>query len=85
MPEISRFLGIVVYMLINDHAPPHFHAKYGAHDLSVEIKTRITKGSFPPRALRALLRWTKMHEDELMQNWHLLREAKLPNKIEPLE
>jgi hypothetical protein len=27
MPEISRFLGIIVYMLYNDHSPPHFHAK----------------------------------------------------------
>lgn len=29
MPEISRFLGIVVYMYYKDHAPPHFHAEYG--------------------------------------------------------
>lgn len=25
MPEISRFLGIVVRMHYRDHAPPHFH------------------------------------------------------------
>jgi hypothetical protein len=24
MPEISRFLGIVVTMYFNDHDPPHF-------------------------------------------------------------
>jgi len=29
MPEVSRFLGIVVYLNINEHNPPHFHAKYG--------------------------------------------------------
>jgi hypothetical protein len=28
MPEICRFLGIVVYMLYDDHLPPHFHAEY---------------------------------------------------------
>ena len=28
MPEISRFLGIVVYLLYDDHRPPHFHARY---------------------------------------------------------
>jgi len=28
MPEISRFLGIVIYMYFNDHNPPHFHAVY---------------------------------------------------------
>lgn len=26
MPEICRFLGIVISMLYDDHAPPHFHA-----------------------------------------------------------
>jgi hypothetical protein len=26
MPEISRFLGIVIAMYYNDHEPPHFHA-----------------------------------------------------------
>jgi len=26
MPEISRFLGIVVGMFFNEHGVPHFHA-----------------------------------------------------------
>lgn len=25
MPEISRFLGISIYMYYHEHAPPHFH------------------------------------------------------------
>ncbi|HEX7029874.1 MAG TPA: DUF4160 domain-containing protein, partial [Gammaproteobacteria bacterium] len=29
MPEISRFFGMVIAMFYNDHAPPHFHVKYG--------------------------------------------------------
>jgi hypothetical protein len=29
MPEISRFLGIVIAIYFKEHAPPHFHAKYG--------------------------------------------------------
>lgn len=28
MPEISRFLGIVIAMYYHEHPPPHFHAKY---------------------------------------------------------
>ena len=28
MPEISRFLGIIIYMYFNEHSPPHFHARY---------------------------------------------------------
>ncbi|WP_375502311.1 DUF4160 domain-containing protein [uncultured Nostoc sp.] len=26
MPEICRFLGIIITMYYNDHPPPHFHA-----------------------------------------------------------
>jgi hypothetical protein len=29
MPEISRFLGIVISIYYNEHNPPHFHAEYG--------------------------------------------------------
>jgi len=30
MHEICRFLGIVIYMLYDDHRPPHFHADGGS-------------------------------------------------------
>jgi Domain of unknown function (DUF4160) len=28
LPEISRFLGVAIFMYYNDHAPPHVHARY---------------------------------------------------------
>jgi hypothetical protein len=28
MPEISRFLGIIIKMFLKEHNPPHFHAFY---------------------------------------------------------
>ncbi len=37
MPEISRFLGVVVRMHYRDHAPPHFHAEYGDHEITIDI------------------------------------------------
>lgn len=42
MPEISRFLGIIIYMLYNEHNPPHFHAEYNEYKISVS-KTRGIK------------------------------------------
>ncbi len=48
MPEISRFLGFVIEMYYNDHAPAHFHAKYGDNDIRVAIESgEILSGSFP--------------------------------------
>jgi len=38
MPEISRFLGIVIGMFYSEHGTPHFHAAYGGYEISVEIE-----------------------------------------------
>lgn len=54
MPEICRFLGIVIYMLYDDHRPPHFHAEYGEYHITVNILTGVVEGKFPKRALRAV-------------------------------
>ena len=55
MPEISRFLRIVIGMFFNEHGPPHFHAVYGDHKITVEIESGTVRGTFPPRALRLVL------------------------------
>jgi hypothetical protein len=85
MPEISRFLGIVIRMFYRDHAPPHFHAEYGEHEITVEIETGEVNGHFPRRALGAVLEWTELHRNELMADWQLAREEQALNRIEPLE
>jgi hypothetical protein len=60
MPEISRFLGIIVAMFYNDHVPPHFHARYGEHKVEIAIESiAILAGSLPPRALGLLMEWAK--------------------------
>ena len=86
MPEISRFLGIIIAMYYNDHAPPHFHAKYGEAEIRVEIETSlIMSGKFPRRAQKLVLEWTELHREELLDVWHLAEERKPLRKIEPLE
>jgi len=85
MPEISRFLGIVISMYYDEHNPPHFHAKYGDFKISVEIESGIVIGKFPKRALRAVLDWYDLHKEELLQDWQLAVNDQPLNKIEPLE
>jgi len=86
MPEISRFYGIVIYILYNEHNPPHFHANYGKHKASFSIKDlRLMDGSLPPRAISHVLEWAFLHRDELLKDWNLA-QAKAPlNKIKGLE
>lgn len=85
MPEISRFLGIVVAMFYSDHAPPHFHARYGEHEVTVRIDDGVVDGRFPPRAQALLLEWYALHREDLRDNWDRARARKPLQKIEPLE
>lgn len=85
MPEISRFLGIVIYMYWSEHNPPHFHASYGDYEITVSINGGVVKGEFPKRALRAVLEWLDRHQGELLENWQLALSDKQLKPIEPLE
>lgn len=85
MPEISRFLGIVIAMFYKDHAPPHFHAMYGDYEITVEIESGVINGRFPKRALRHVIEWHELHKYELSENWQFVEEKKPLKKIAPLE
>ena len=85
MPELSRFLGIIIAMYYRDHAPPHFHAIYGDYDITVAIETGVVEGNFPKRALRHVLEWYDLHVDELRLNWSLARRGEPFQPIAPLE
>lgn len=37
MPRLSAFYGIVIYIYLDDHSPPHYHAVYGEHEAWIVI------------------------------------------------
>jgi hypothetical protein len=85
VPELSRFLGIVISMYHREHGAPHFHARYGGHRISIEVQSGTVHGSFPPRALRLVHEWAEMHRADLLSNWELARRQKPLVAIPPLE
>jgi hypothetical protein len=49
LPELSRFFGIIIAMYYNDHAPPHFHARYGDDEASIRIDNgEVMEGASAP-------------------------------------
>jgi hypothetical protein len=86
LPEISRFLGIIIAMYYNDHIPSHFHAKYGDYQAVIAIDTgEIIEGRLPPRVLGLVQEWREYHRGELNEDWLLARERKELKQIKPLE
>ncbi|MBI4909552.1 MAG: DUF4160 domain-containing protein [Acidobacteria bacterium] len=85
MPTISAFYGILIRMFFRDHAPPHFHVRYGEFEATVEIATlEIMEGSLPRRALNLVQEWAAQHKEELVEAWQFCSENKHPAKIDPL-
>ncbi|MBK8796357.1 DUF4160 domain-containing protein [Caldilinea sp.] len=72
-------------MYWDDHSPPHFHAKYGNYEITVNILSGVIGGKFPRRALTHVLEWYALHKDELLDNWDACRRKENPRPIEPLE
>ena len=85
MPELCRFFGIVIYMYYKDHAPPHFHAEYGEHEITVEIESGAVTGQFPRRALSLVMEWRSLHQTELLADWALAQSKEPVKAIDPLE
>jgi len=85
MPVISRFFGVVIFMNWRDHAPPHFHAKYGDEEVVVGIETGEVTGTMSRRAVAMVQEWREAHRAELLANWALAEQRRPLNHISPLE
>ena len=81
MPEISRFLGIIISMYFDEHGPPHFHVRYNEYRASMSINDfNIIAGYLPAKVRGLVAEWAELHHDELIYMW----QTKDFHKIKPL-
>ena len=86
MPEIARFFGIIITMNYNDHAPPHFHVRYGEQKALIDIQSlTLLQGRLSPRVFGLVMEWASEHQAELMINWDRTRQQAELARIRPLE
>ncbi|MDR0527820.1 MAG: DUF4160 domain-containing protein [Spirochaetaceae bacterium] len=85
MPELSRFLGMVISIYFDDHNPPHFHVLYNEHEALIAINDlTVLNGELPSRVLGLAMEWANLHKTELMENWNMVRKDGNFFKIAPL-
>lgn len=87
MPELSRFLGIVIrmYFAEKEHNLAHFHAAYNEYEASFSIDPlEQIEGKLPPRIYGMVMEWALIHQKELMENWNRLKNEQATKKIKPL-
>ena len=85
MPRLSAFYGIAIFMYWDDHEPPHYHAIYAQHEALILLADRsLLRGSLPPRALRLVRTWHRLHQEELESAWKQTKAGQPPATIDPL-
>jgi len=67
MPEICRFLGIVISMYFNEHNPPHFHIRYNEYRAVINIRTLNIMDDHLTARVRGLVEeWAELNQQELI-------------------
>jgi hypothetical protein len=87
MPELSRFGGIVIYMLFMDtqqHNKPHVHVYYGEYEATIGIDGELLAGSLPRKQLKIVVGWLAFHEEEVYKAWNLAVKGEHFEKIAPM-
>ncbi len=66
------------------HNPPHVHAEYGGHEVTVTIRyPPVVKGRFPAAKKKVLIQWVEEYEEELMARWGKASRGHPIGPIEP--
>ncbi|MBQ0165662.1 MAG: DUF4160 domain-containing protein [Treponema sp.] len=87
MPELSRFEGMVIYMLFRDnqeHNKPHVHVYYGEYEASIGIDGELLSGRLPQRQMKMIVGWLALHEEEAYAAWNLAVSGEHFQKIAPM-
>ncbi len=88
MPELCRFLGIIIRMYAETGGPhhrPHFHAYYQDSVAVYGVdEIELIAGSLPRRQGRLVVAWAELRRDELRACWERLQHGQPPAKIDPL-
>ncbi|HBB93580.1 MAG TPA: hypothetical protein DC042_18110 [Bacteroidales bacterium] len=82
------FFGIIIRMYYSpkEHNPPHIHAYFQDHVITIKIlDCEIMDGQMPVRQLRLIQAWMEIHKDELWADWELCLNGEKPFQIEPLK
>jgi hypothetical protein len=82
LAELSRFYGIVIWLIGGDHNPPHIHARYSGDEGSFDVATaKQTVGNLSGKAVLLVCEWIEIHRDELLEMW----ETQEFHKVAPLK
>lgn len=81
MPEICRFDGLIfkMYWIESEHHPPHIHVRGGEEEGAINlVDLSILEGNLSRKNISKALKWTQIHQKELLEMWETQIITKLP-------
>ena len=73
MPRIAYFLGISIYLYLDDHGKPHCYAMYGDYAGSFSLQDgSLLAGQMPPKQQKKIQDFISSNQEELMEMWNEL-------------
>ena len=87
MPELSRFQGMIIYLLFrdnNEHNKPQGHVYDGEYKAAIGIDGELLAGKLPARQMKMVVGWLALHEEEAYAAWNLAVAGEHFNKIAPM-
>ena len=89
MPTISMFYGILIRMFFKDidkHHLPHIHAEYQGETAVYSIPDgKLLAGKISLKKEKLVIAWIEIHQDDLLADWELAVNGKVPFKIKGLD
>jgi hypothetical protein len=87
MPEISRFLGIIIQMYFekeSKHHKPHIHIYYNEYEAVIGLDGELIEGSLPTKQRKLIEAWIILNEEKLYENLTKAVRNESIDKIKPL-
>ena len=82
MGTVAFFNGIKIEFYVDEHPPPHFHARYAEFVAQMNIESlTIIKGSLPNPQFHLVREWASTRRKELMAAWDACDSGLNPGKI----
>lgn len=82
MGSIALIQGLIVYLYMRDHNPPHIHVESGDGDFTITIKDRIVEGRAKSKDIKTINTFLDEHEAEVLELWHKAQRGEKINKIQ---
>ncbi len=77
MPTIAIVDGVLLVMYVNDHPPPHVHARLAEHRCKISLMTgEVIRGTLPTAKLKVVQAWLKANREETMFAWNELQNLR---------